>query len=269
MTLKIGIFGISGRMGQMICETTYEKKFHISGGNDISEKKDFPFSYQGTQFDIPLYQDKKTLCDHSDVLIDFTIASALQDNLNACIAAKKPIVIGTTGMNNQFFDILRSASESIPIVQSENMSIGINILSVLVEKTAHILDEEWDIEIIESHHRHKVDSPSGTAYLLGRSAAAGRQKELADLQNLERQSSKQIRNKGEIGFSTIRSGGVIGDHDVSFGHENEMITVSHRAHNRKIFAQGAVYAAEKLVTMPTGLYSMKDILSLNHLLGEA
>jgi 4-hydroxy-tetrahydrodipicolinate reductase len=148
------------------------------------------------------------------------------------------------------------------VLQSGNMSLGVNILSVLVQKTASLLGNDWDIEITEGHHRNKIDAPSGTALLLGESAAAGRKQSLKDIQRLERVGHTGIRPAGEIGFSVIRAGSIIGDHSVLFAHENEHITLSHQAQNRNIFASGAVFAAKKIVSMPTGFYKMTDVLDL-------
>jgi 4-hydroxy-tetrahydrodipicolinate reductase len=184
----------------------------------------------------------------------------MSKHLEVAVKTNKPLVIGTTGFSRDTENFMQQASKHIAILQSGNMSLGVNLLAKLVKQTASILDSEWDIEITESHHRHKIDSPSGTAIMLGKAAADGRNVDFETVAKLSRQGIDNPRPQGEIGFSTIRAGAIVGDHRVLFAHDDEMIMLSHKAQNRSIFANGAVYAAQKLVTMPVGFYTMQDIL---------
>ena len=254
--LKIGIFGHMGRMAQALLHAIAEdKETHLSGcfvrDENIKDKEDYP-----------LYHNIADFMKESDIVIDFTTATALPLHLQEAVKYKKPIVIGTTGFTEEIYALLYEASKDIPLVQSGNMSLGINLLSALIQKASALLGNDWDVEITEAHHRRKIDAPSGTALLLGEAVAKGRSINLKDVQKLSREGVTGIRPEGEIGFSVIRGGGIIGNHDVSFIHEDESITFSHHAQNRKIFANGAVYAAKKLVAMPVGLYDMQDILGL-------
>lgn len=253
--LKIGIFGISGRMGQAISEAVKKNpRTELIGGTvkNIENKS----------FDCFFTDNPKILVQKSDILIDFTHAEALKNHLTIVQEAKKPIVIGTTGFdkNTEFF--LNQTSKEIPLLQSGNMSLGVNLLEKLVKQVASVLDNEWDIEITEAHHKHKIDSPSGTAIMLGKAAAEGRKVSFNSVKKLSREGLEEPRSRGEIGFSTIRAGSIIGEHSVLFANDDEIVTLSHKAQNRTIFANGAVYAAERLVNLPNGFYTMQDILPL-------
>lgn len=253
--IKIGIFGISGRMGQAIIQSIAKNpRTKLVGGTVRTVDTKIT--------DFFLTTNPKELAEKSDILIDFSNSSVLEQHLIAALESKKPIVIGTTGFNADTEKFMYETAQHIPILQSGNMSLGVNLLAKLVRQTASILNDDWDIEISESHHRHKIDSPSGTAIMLGKAAAEGRGVYFNDVKKLSREGIDNPRPRGEIGFSSIRAGSIVGDHSVLFAHDDEMITLSHTAQNRDIFANGAVYAAEKLVTMPAGFYTMQDILPL-------
>ena len=200
-----------------------------------------------------------SLCD---VVIDFSTAEA-----SAALATRAAenggpaLVIGSTGFSDEQDAAIRAAAEKIAIVRSGNYSLGLNILIGLVEHAALRLDaRDWDIEIIEAHHRLKVDAPSGTALMLGEAAANGRNADLADLRSKPYDGITGQRQEGKIGFSSIRAGGIVGDHTVLFGSQDETLTLSHQAIDRSLFARGAVAAAAWVRTRQPGLYDMQDVL---------
>ncbi|MEM6603267.1 MAG: 4-hydroxy-tetrahydrodipicolinate reductase [Pseudomonadota bacterium] len=262
--IKVGIFGSSGRMGhQLIRSVSRQSDMSVSGGICHEPFEDITIQLEDQKtLSVKIFKDAKSLAEASDVVIDFTIASVLDQHIEACYDVKTPMVIGTTGFGDTTKNNLHEASKIIPILQAGNMSLGVNLLSALVKQAASALGEDWDIEITEAHHRMKVDAPSGTALLLGEAAAEGRERTLSDVQKLSREGHTGQRPTGEIGFSTIRAGAIIGDHSVMFAHDNEIITLSHRAQDRKIFADGAVYAARKLISLSPKLYDMIDILDI-------
>ncbi|MEZ5894476.1 MAG: 4-hydroxy-tetrahydrodipicolinate reductase [Parvularculaceae bacterium] len=193
-------------------------------------------------------------------LIDFTAPSASVANARAAAAKGVAHVIGTTGLSDADEAAIAEAAKTVPIVKSGNMSVGVNVLTALVEAAAKALNDSYDIEIFEAHHRAKVDAPSGTALMLGRAAAKGRGIMLDGHMSFgERQGA---RKAGDIGFSVSRGGGVIGEHEVSFAGMQEIITLSHSAIDRGLFAKGAVAAARWVIGKPPGLYSMRDVLGL-------
>lgn len=263
--MKIGVIGCTGRMGKAIIEEILlNQNCEISGGLVKSDS-----SFLGT--DIGLITGSEAiginasanlehLFTNSDAVIDFSNPSLSLDA--AAIAAKtgKIHIIGTTGFSDDEINLIKNKAASTTIVWSANMSIGVNILMTLTERVAAILDASFDIEIVEMHHCHKVDSPSGTALALGKSAAKGRN---VDLNNVSRKSRDGIigpRTRGEIGFATLRGGDVVGEHAVIFAGDGERIELTHKASNRNIFAKGAVRAALWAKDKKSGLYSMQDVL---------
>jgi 4-hydroxy-tetrahydrodipicolinate reductase len=198
----------------------------------------------------------------ADVLVDFSSPGALEATLDACIAARKPIVIGTTGLEERHHYLIDDAAKDIAVLQTGNTSLGVTLLAHLVREAAARLDADWDIEVLEMHHRMKVDSPSGTALLLGQAAAEGRGITLDRCSERGRDGVTGARGHGKIGFASLRGGTIAGDHDVIFAGPEEMITLSHRAENRMIFARGAVRAALWLIHQPAGRYTMPQVLGL-------
>jgi 4-hydroxy-tetrahydrodipicolinate reductase len=197
--------------------------------------------------------------DHADVLVDFSAPGALQQSLDRAVSAAIPILVGTTGLDELADQRIAAAAKEIAVLRAANTSLGIALLAELVERTAKVLGPEWDIEISETHHRNKADSPSGTALLLGQGAAAGRG---APLQaERARLGTGLKRERGVIGFASLRGGTVAGDHDVMFLGSDERLILSHRAESRTIFARGALAAARFLVGKPAGLYSMRDVIN--------
>ena len=240
----IGLLGASGRMGRAIASLLEEE-----GSVRLAESCD-----RGG--------DPHDVARSCDVLVDFSAPDALTGNLEAALAAGKPIVIGTTGLDAEQETAIRRAAEHVPVLRSANMSLGVNLVAALVRDAAARLGPEWDVEIVEMHHRHKVDAPSGTALMLGAAAAAGRGVELAAAAERGRDGPCGPRRPGAIGFASLRGGSVAGDHQAIFATEGERIEIGHRAEGREVFARGALKAAEWLQGKPPGLYSIKDVLGL-------
>ncbi|NML10174.1 4-hydroxy-tetrahydrodipicolinate reductase [Sphingobium sp. AR-3-1] len=251
----IGIFGAAGRMGRAIAQAAADAGLGIAGGTDRDSVGEIAPG-------IAMTADPLALAQASEVLIDFSVPGALGAHLDACIAARKPVLIGTTGLEAVHHALIDKAAVHIPVLQTGNTSLGVNLLAALVEQAAAGLGDDWDIEIVEMHHRHKVDAPSGTALLLGEAAARGRGIALAEHSERGRDGITGARAQGAIGFAALRGGSVAGDHQVIFAAEGERIEIGHRAENRSIFARGAVKAARWLVGQPAGRYDMKGVLGL-------
>jgi 4-hydroxy-tetrahydrodipicolinate reductase len=240
---KIGIIGSKGRMGQALVAAIGDAGLTHSGGVDQGD-------------------DLAALFVTSDVLVDFSSPLALEATLDACVAAGKPIMIGTTGLEERHHWLIDEAGRDIAVLQTGNTSLGVTMLAALVADAASRLGPDWDIEIVEMHHRAKVDAPSGTALLLGEAAATGRRIDLSLHSERGRDGVTGARKSGSIGFASLRGGTVAGDHSVLFAGNEESITLSHRAENRAIFARGAVKAAVWLATQTPGRYTMSDVLGL-------
>ena len=267
MTVRIGITGCQGRMGQAITLAVLAADgLELAGGTEIGpEGTRMRHPRSGADLGVPLFQDTADLANVSDVLIDFTVLPALAHHLDVAADTGTAIVIGTTGLSSADHKLIDVAAGKTAVLQAGNMSLGVNVLTALVEKAAGILDDSWDIEVVEMHHRHKVDAPSGTAVMLGEAAAAGRDVELDEVACRARDGIVGARPKGEIGFATLRGGGVVGDHSVVLASENERLELGHRAEGRDLFADGAVRAAKWLAWREPGRYDMKDVLGLNDL----
>ncbi len=201
--------------------------------------------------------DPKTAVDLSDVMIDFTLPEATMNHLQICADHLKPIVIGTTGFSQSNLEVIKNTAKKIPVLLSGNMSLGVNVLAATVKKISDLLNSDWDAEVIETHHKQKIDAPSGTAKMLI-NAISGKNRS----ETVNHFSVGENRKSGQIGISVIRGGGVIGEHEVRFISNNEELCFSHRAFNRSLFAQGAVFAALKLSNMQPGFYDMQDILNI-------
>jgi 4-hydroxy-tetrahydrodipicolinate reductase len=198
----------------------------------------------------------------SEVVIDFTTPAASTALAKACAARGGPaLVVGSTGLSQADLDVLAEAATRVPMVRSANYSLGVNLMLGMVEQAARALGpEDWDIEIFEAHHRRKVDAPSGTALMLGEADAQGREVELKAVSERGRDGLTGPRAPGAIGFSVLRAGGLVGDHSVVIASEDEVLTLSHSARDRSLFARGAVAAARWLRGRPAGLYDMMDVL---------
>jgi dihydrodipicolinate reductase len=199
--------------------------------------------------------------NHGDVLVDFSVPDALRESLDRAVSANVPILVGTTGLKPEHHAMIEAASNKVAIIYAPNTSLGINLLKDLIEQAASRLGPDWDIEILEMHHRDKVDAPSGTALLLAQAAATGRGATLQELSRFDRIGGKpHAREQGTIGFASLRGGSVAGEHVVILATEGERIELGHRADSRRIFARGALAAARFLVGKPAGLYSMRDVI---------
>lgn len=240
---RIGIIGSEGRMGKALERAIAEGGHALSGGVDKGG-------------------DITALAHDSDALVDFSAPAALADNLAAAQLAGAAMLIGTTGLEHADQDAIDAAAEKIAVLQTGNTSLGVNVLAHLVHKAASTLGPEWDIEIVEMHHRGKVDAPSGTAKQLGIAAAEGRGISLSENSESGRDGVTGARADGAIGFAALRGGTVAGDHSVIFAGEQERITFMHSAEDRIIFARGAVRGAAWLVGREAGRYTMNDVLDL-------
>lgn len=252
----IGIFGARGRMGQAIALASAEAGLTVAGGTSTQGGGTI-----GAE-DAAIGADPVALAKAAEVLIDFSVPAALERHIAACVEFGRPLLIGTTGLDLAHHVAIDTAARYIPILQTGNTSLGVNLLAALVREAASRLGEDWDIEIVEMHHRHKVDAPSGTALLLGQAAAAGRGIDLAAHSARGRDGITGARKAGDIGFAALRGGSVTGDHMVILASEGERIELGHRAENRSIFAKGAIKAAQWLSGQKPGRYSMTDVLGL-------
>jgi 4-hydroxy-tetrahydrodipicolinate reductase len=212
--------------------------------------------------DFALVDTPEALFSHADAVIDFTAPDSTLALAEQAALSRKPLISGTTGMDAAHMQRLAKLAESVPIVWSSNMSIGVTLLAALVKQTASRLDDSYDIEVVEMHHRHKVDAPSGTALSLGEAAAEGRNIDFDQVARFSREGHMGERPKGEIGFTALRGGDVIGDHTVIFAGPGERIELTHKSSSRTIYACGAIRAALWAAGRKPGFYSMQDVLEV-------
>jgi 4-hydroxy-tetrahydrodipicolinate reductase len=253
--MKIGIAGYRGRVGRLLVKELQSGSWGnlelVAVSTHALHTEHFPaetFSVVNKAAD---------LMPDCDCVIDFTTPESTLENIKAAVKARTALVIGTTGLDNGAERLLSDAAKTIPIVYAANMSVGVNLLLALVEQAAARLGPQWDIEIFESHHRNKVDSPSGTALALGKAAKTGRGGK-GDFKT--DRNGKRI--EGDIGYAVSRGGDVVGEHTVTFYGMGERIELAHRATDRALFARGALQAAQWLNKKPAGLYTMRDVLGL-------
>jgi 4-hydroxy-tetrahydrodipicolinate reductase len=229
---------------------------HVDIGSDAG-------SVAGVQsLGVEITDDASAAVSGADVAIDFTLSAAVQNNVAACVEHGVALVMGTTGLSADDDIALKQAAESIALLYGRNMSVGVNLLSELVRLAGQALGTEYDVEINETHHRHKVDAPSGTALQLGESAAQGRDQSLDSVAVYDRHGVGEARAPGSIGFSSIRAGSVIGDHTVLYAADEEIVELRHRALDRAVFARGALRAATWIAGRQAGFYVMNDVLGL-------
>jgi 4-hydroxy-tetrahydrodipicolinate reductase len=270
--MKIAVAGAAGRMGQMLVreiarteDCTLAGALEGAGSNAIGREAG-EIAGVGTSHrslkGVKIVADLGAALANADAVIDFTVPAATVAHAKAAAERGVAMVIGTTGLDPQQTAAVHEAAKRIPILWAANMSIGINVLLALVEKTASMLDPAYDIEVLEMHHRHKIDAPSGTALALGRAAAAGREVKLEDVWRKSRDGHTGARPSGEIGFATLRGGEEVGVHTVMFAAAGERLELSHRAFSRETYASGAVRGALWLQGKTPGLYGMKDVLGL-------
>jgi 4-hydroxy-tetrahydrodipicolinate reductase len=268
--MRLVVVGAAGRMGRMLVKTisktdgcklagALEREGSISLGEDAGLLAGIG------KLSVPIGDDPRAVLDEADGILDFTAPTATVALAELAAKAGLVHVVGTTGLAEADFGRLRNAARGARIIQSGNMSLGVNLLAGLVRQVAQTLGEDFDIEILEMHHRMKVDAPSGTALLLGGAAAAGRGIGLKDRAVRSRDGNTGARRAGDIGFATLRGGSVVGDHTVVFAGQGERIELAHRAEDRSIFARGAVRAALWGRDQKPGYYTMADVLGLGAL----
>lgn len=248
---KIILVGINGKMGQVICRIldSYDNAELVCGIDINTEQKN----------GVPVYSDFNDVKENCDVIIDFSHPSSLDSTLNYAVRERKGVVIATTGFNSEGILKIKKASEKIPVFFSANMSLGVNLIIELAKKATAILSDGFDIEIIEKHHNQKIDAPSGTAL-----AIADAINDVCDNSNdyiYDRHSSRKKRGKNEIGIHSVRGGTIVGEHDVIFAGNDEIIEIKHTAMSKEIFAVGAVKAAVYLNGKAAKLYDMNDLIN--------
>jgi 4-hydroxy-tetrahydrodipicolinate reductase len=266
-SMRLGIAGCGGRMGRMLVQTALATEgVRLAGG---CERPDHPAVGQdiGTLAGLAatglvVTSDAARLFPTCDAVIDFTSVEAVGAHAELAARHQAALVVGTTGLKPAHLALLAEAARMVPVVQSANMSVGVNLLLGLTRQVAAVLGEDYDIEIVEMHHRHKIDAPSGTALALGEAAAAGRKVSLEATAVRVRDGITGPRPKGAIGFASLRGGDVVGEHSVIFAADGERIELTHKASARQVFAKGAVRAALWSAGRPPGFYTMRDVLGL-------
>jgi 4-hydroxy-tetrahydrodipicolinate reductase len=265
--MKIGVVGCAGRMGRMlIAEVLRAKGAKLGGGTELAKSPligtDLGILVGQKAAGVKVTSDAKALFESCDAVIDFTAPAATLAHADLAAKFGTALIVGTTGLPASAKAKLKTSAKKTVIVQAPNMSTGVNVLLALTETLAGVLADDYDIEIVEMHHRHKVDAPSGTALGLGEAAAKGRGVALEKVARRSRDGQVGARPKGEIGFATLRGGDVVGDHTVIFAADGERIEITHKASSREVFARGAVRAAMWAKKKKAGLYSMRDVLGL-------
>ncbi|GAB2188696.1 4-hydroxy-tetrahydrodipicolinate reductase [Sessilibacter sp. MAH2] len=269
MTTNIAITGATGRMGKMLVQAVHsDKTVNLSaaivrpGSSDMG--KDAGEIAGLGRLGVPLLSELISVMGRANALIDFSTPSATIANAEVCADLGKAMVIGTTGFSDADREVLKELSTRAPICLSANYSTGLNITLKLLEMASKSMGEDIDIEIVEAHHRHKVDAPSGTALAMGQVVAKARNLEFSEFAVFAREGITGARRKDTIGFSTIRGGDIIGDHTVMFLADGERVEITHKASSRMAFAHGAVRAAVWLAKQPPGLYNMQDVLGIRN-----
>ena len=270
MTLKIGIVGAGGRMGRQLIQAVHQAEGVELGAAFEREGSSLVGADAGELAGIGLIGVKvsdnvESQVANFDLLIDFTRPEGTLKHLQICAEYQKKMVIGTTGFDDAGKQAIQQTAEQIGIVFASNYSVGVNLVFKLLEKAAKVMGDYCDIEVIEAHHRHKVDAPSGTALSMGEHIAKTLGRDLKTHGVFAREGITGERKRDEIGFATIRAGDVVGEHSVWFADEGERVEIAHKASSRMTFAKGAVRAAQWLNTKQTGLFDMTDVLDLNNL----
>ena len=266
--IKVGVIGAGGRMGRMLIEavhdnaqTTLNAAIERQGsslvGADAGEVAAIG------RLKVQIVDDLTAIINDIDVLIDFSLPDATEQNMQICAANKVAMVIGTTGFNAQQEQVLKEASKQIAIVYAGNYSTGVNLSLKLLAMAATAFGNDADVEVIEAHHKHKIDAPSGTAYMMAEAVAEARGQNLKDVAIYGREGQTGEREAGSIGIHAIRGGEIIGDHTVMFIADGEVVEITHRARARMTFAAGAVRAATWVIKQEVGQYNMQDVLGLN------
>lgn len=270
MTLKIGIVGAGGRMGRQLIAAVQQAEGVTLGAAFERQGSSLVGSDAGElagvgAMGVAVSDNLAEQAANFDLLIDFTRPEGTLAHIDFCLKHQKQMVIGTTGFDEVGKSAIKKASQQIGIVFASNYSVGVNVVFKLLEKAAKVMGDYCDIEVIEAHHRHKVDAPSGTALSMGEHIAKTLGRDLKTHGVFERNGITGERKRDEIGFATIRAGDVVGEHSVWFADEGERVEIAHKASSRMTFAKGAVRAAQWLQSKPNGLFDMTDVLDLNNL----
>ncbi|MFO1258355.1 MAG: 4-hydroxy-tetrahydrodipicolinate reductase [Gammaproteobacteria bacterium] len=263
--LRIAIAGCSGRMGKALTQAVQnDNSIKITAAtvspSSKNKNQDIGLIAGIEPLQIKSTDNLKSIIDDFEILIDFTNPSATLRHLEICTLHQKKLVIGTTGLTHEQETLLKKSGSNIPILFAPNMSIGINLCFGLLKQAASVLGNSVDIEIIEAHHRHKLDAPSGTALKMGEVIASTLGRDLATVSSHGRQGMGHPRERETIGFSSIRGGDIVGEHTVIFAGEGERLEITHRASQRHVFAQGAIRAAKWLASKEKGFYTMQDAI---------
>ncbi|MCY4311363.1 MAG: 4-hydroxy-tetrahydrodipicolinate reductase [Rhodospirillaceae bacterium] len=265
---RIAVLGCSGRMGQMLvreivasadCTLTAATE----GSGNAALGKDAGVLARLDPVGVHVIEGAYAAAQAADVLIDFTVPTASVAHAAVAAETGKALVLGTTGLDEAQTAAVHQAATKAPILWAPNMSMGVNLLFTVTEQIARTLDDEWDVDIFEMHHKHKVDAPSGTALGFGRAAARGRGVDLDKVADRGRDGISGARRQGDIGFAVLRGGNVAGEHTVVFATEDERVELTHKAGSRAIFARGAVRAACWIAGKTAGLYGMADVLGMD------
>ena len=268
--VRIAIAGAAGRMGRNLVKATHlDPNAQVGAGSERPESSligvDIGELCGEGQFSIALVDDLSKVISDFDVIVDFTAPISTLANIELCKSHGKKIVIGTTGFSEEEKKFIDQAAKEISIVMAPNYSVGVNLMFKLLEKAAKVMGDYCDIEVIEAHHRHKVDAPSGTALGMGEAIAGAMGNKLSDVAVYAREGITGERTKDEIGFATIRAGDIIGEHTAMFADIGERVEITHKATDRMTFANGAIKAAVWLEKQSSGFYTMQDVLGLNEL----
>jgi len=264
---SLAITGAAGRMGRSLIETIGQTEgVHLAGAIEVVGNStiglDAGVLAGGTPIGISIGNSLTEAMLQSEVLIDFSTPDATMENVRYCLAANKRMVIGTTGLNEQQRAEILAVSKKIAIMMAPNMSVGVNLCLHLLDHAARVLGDDFDVEIIEAHHRHKVDAPSGTALRMGEVVANALNRDLDACAVYGRQGLTGEREQKTIGFETIRAGDIVGEHTVMFAGQGERVEISHKASSRMTFSKGALRAAVWIMQHSSGLYDMQDVLGL-------
>lgn len=265
--MRVAITGAAGRMGKVLIEAVQDSQVATLGAAIVHPESTLIGADAGEvagvgRLGVVMAGKLTDVLDDFDVLVDFTFPDLTLENLAVCQAHGKQMVIGTTGLTEAEKVQVERAAESVPVVFAPNMSVGVNVALNLLKTAAKVLGDDYDVEIIETHHRHKKDAPSGTALRMGEVIADALGRDLRECAVYGREGFTGERSRTEIGFETIRAGDVVGDHTVLFAGIGERIEITHKASSRMTFAKGAMRAAEWLSGKPAGLYDMQDVLAL-------
>jgi len=265
--LRIAIAGASGRMGRMLIEAVLDAPdLKLAGALDVAGNPQLgqdAGAFLGRATGVTVTSDLDAVLAASQVLIDFTRPEGTLHHLQACAARGVALVIGTTGFSAEDKAAIGAAAQRVPVFMSPNMSVGVNVVMRLIEQAAKAFSHGYDIEIIEAHHRNKIDAPSGTALKMGEVVASALGRNLADNAVFGREGVTGARDPSTIGFATVRGGDIIGDHTVLFAGIGERIEITHKSSSRATYAQGSLRAARFLARSGPGLYDMNDVLGLN------